>query len=389
MADSSHRSKDRHRKDKSRDKSRRGKNTEVDKHRQRVINAQKTQEKAPKNPAAPSQWALLDKHFITVPKFKNALPNAPSGPFFKNTNGFVHNRTDLSSYHRSSLEKSYIWKPQLGKDLGTKFNFVDTAEWVGPKKGQGKPPLHPDEVKYLSWRGESTSRQVEQDRPSWLRSTLYVANDFTTKLATGPTPEEERRRAQREALSRKRSRPEDTFAECEATVTRLRREAEAAANSSSQSDLDPARATPTVVCVSRLVPDVSRWKDFSLLGRFDPQDDPYAATSGANPDTAAAAAGAARPLIGCVTASGADGLWHGSAMAPSDPPAQEPTATTPVLPGQAYRASRQYTFSLLGQGRQDADLFSVALALPGPKHVEAGAKAGAEETESTYCKVLF
>ena len=65
-----------------------------------------------------------DAPFLFSLKFQNTLPNAPSGPFFKKV-PLYSVMNPLKEYKVSTLEKSFIWQPNFGLDMGVNLDLVD------------------------------------------------------------------------------------------------------------------------------------------------------------------------------------------------------------------------------------------------------------------------
>ena len=117
-----------------------------------------------------------DSQFLFSLKFQNSLPNAPSGPFFKKVpfNSITHQ--PLQGYRVSTLEKSYIWQPNFGQDLGINLDLVDKEAVLVPENSN-KVELEA----YLTENNEKVRGKnlpiTQDDKPFWLRSTTYMSND--------------------------------------------------------------------------------------------------------------------------------------------------------------------------------------------------------------------
>eukprot|EP01038_Epipyxis_sp_PR26KG_P004692 gene4692-6589_t len=129
-------------------------------------------------------------NFLCNLKYHNTLPDAPSGPFFKEIQLF-HSFQDYSEYKVSTLEKSFVWQPHFGPDLGLNLDLVDQDAILvqEPDKSQlqyvSQPTLDQSELKYLNGtmieksRGGAPTRKIdEKSKPWWLRNTTYLENNL-------------------------------------------------------------------------------------------------------------------------------------------------------------------------------------------------------------------
>lgn len=137
---------------------------------------------------AKTRW-VLEKEFLSIPIFYNNLPSVSSGPFFKNME-LPHSFEDYSTYSLSSLERSYVWKPHFGSDVGIKFDLVDQESVlisdhavnvtnVIEAKTLGPPN---DRVR----RGDAI---INKNLP-WLKRTTYLTNDLFTSKSKFKTADE-------------------------------------------------------------------------------------------------------------------------------------------------------------------------------------------------------
>jgi hypothetical protein len=120
----------------------------------------------------------LDPQYVCIPKFKNDLPTAPSGPFFQKV-PLSHSKKDYGAYRAgASLEKNYIWQPHLGPDVGMGLNLVDPAEILIKSDPSHKPLVPPEDQKYLVNAADTRSHKGSAVDQHWLRKTEYVASDL-------------------------------------------------------------------------------------------------------------------------------------------------------------------------------------------------------------------
>jgi hypothetical protein len=113
-----------------------------------------------------------DSEFLCVPQFQNTLPNAPSGPFLSKF-GMMQSFSELNVYHTSSLEKSYVWQPHFGPDVGIKLDLVDQDSILSPD-GNINHLLDHSDLKYLANTSERKRFMENSQDLSWLRQTTYL-----------------------------------------------------------------------------------------------------------------------------------------------------------------------------------------------------------------------
>ena len=101
----------------------------------------------------------LSKGFLCKPAFHNTLPTAPSGPFFRPLSLYNNSNNSSNSnkmlqyaiYQVSTLEKSCIWQPHYGPELGLKLDLADQDTILPSDSGTGsKNVIDTNEMRYLS-----------------------------------------------------------------------------------------------------------------------------------------------------------------------------------------------------------------------------------------------
>lgn len=121
---------------------------------------------------------MAEDKFISKLKYQNGLPDAPSGPFFKKIS-LYHAFEDFAEYQTSTLEKSFVWKPHLGPDMGLNLDLVDQETMMSIGTHQ---PIDPKELRYLTAPNDKVRgklKQVDQSlKPWWLRNTTYIENNL-------------------------------------------------------------------------------------------------------------------------------------------------------------------------------------------------------------------
>lgn len=129
----------------------------------------------------------IDTEFVSIPIFQNSLPCAPSGPFYKSVpfNSF----DKFSTYHVSTLEKSYAWQPHF-PEAGVKLDLVDQESFLIPSK---VPQLEPLDLKYIHNISDVNNRSKQRraalvtevnEKPWWLRNTVYLENNLYNQPIT-------------------------------------------------------------------------------------------------------------------------------------------------------------------------------------------------------------
>lgn len=115
-----------------------------------------------------------DPEFICTPQLQNNLPRVPTGPFFR-TVELPHSFYDFAVYTSgSSLERSYVWQPHTGQDVGLHMDFVDQDRMLNL---HDKPiPVQPADKAFLSER--KNNERLNDEKLSWLRETIYSNNDL-------------------------------------------------------------------------------------------------------------------------------------------------------------------------------------------------------------------
>jgi hypothetical protein len=123
--------------------------------------------------------------FVCFRQFSNSLPNAPSGPFFKpRTLNTQESFEKYAKYEVSSLEKSFIWQPHFGQDLGINLDLVDQESMLVYIPNQATDPR---DAKFLQAMGAGDSiyrkksrgqGELFNEKPWWLRNTTYSENNL-------------------------------------------------------------------------------------------------------------------------------------------------------------------------------------------------------------------
>lgn len=118
--------------------------------------------------------------FVCFRQYSNSLPNAPSGPFFKPRTSHT-SYEKYANYEVSTLEKSFIWQPHFGLDIGINLDLVDQDEVL--KFSVNDPrDLDPADQKFIQGvdRNRKKVRGIESfgEKPWWLRNTTYSENNL-------------------------------------------------------------------------------------------------------------------------------------------------------------------------------------------------------------------
>lgn len=162
-------------------------------------------------------------------KYRNKLPSAPYGPYFKNVDILTSLKTELPEYRTSTIEKNYVWQPHLGPFVGINIDLVDQDSILVTDTNQN---LHSEDRKYINYvsndkvKGKKTFDQ--QSKPWWLRNTTYLENNPFNK---GSKLSEDDPRTRALELKKKLTNPnldhysteyiDGTFTKVEETVKRL------------------------------------------------------------------------------------------------------------------------------------------------------------------------
>jgi hypothetical protein len=118
--------------------------------------------------------------FVCFRQFSNSLPNAPSGPFFRPKKIDAQESFEkYAKYEVSSLEKSFIWQPHFGADVGINLDLVDQDAMLMYVPNQ---VMDPGDMKFLqvadSTRKKSRGGDLITEKPWWLRNTTYLENNL-------------------------------------------------------------------------------------------------------------------------------------------------------------------------------------------------------------------
>lgn len=112
--------------------------------------------------------------FICTPQYQNNLPRVPTGPFFR-TVELPHSFEDYAVYTAgSSLERSYVWQPHTGQDVGLHMDFVDQDRMLNQHNKLAT--INPADKAFLSER--KNNERLNDEKLSWLRETIYSNNDL-------------------------------------------------------------------------------------------------------------------------------------------------------------------------------------------------------------------
>ena len=129
----------------------------------------------------------IDDNFVCHPLFRNHLPEAPIGPFFR-TFELQNSPEDFSKFYVSSLEKSYTFRPHFDTDLGINLDLVDQETFLVPEKySTEKPHLHPADARFVLNQTKSLRPLpfTQENKPWWLRNTIYLENDLYKSKTRG------------------------------------------------------------------------------------------------------------------------------------------------------------------------------------------------------------
>lgn len=122
-------------------------------------------------------------NFVVNLPYRNKLPSAPYGPYFKNVDILTHLKDEFPEYRTSTIEKNYVWQPHLGPLVGIDIDLVD-QESILVADVNAQQNLAPSDRKYLHYssnekgKGKSSKASFdEQTKPWWLRNTTYMENN--------------------------------------------------------------------------------------------------------------------------------------------------------------------------------------------------------------------
>lgn len=179
-------------------------------------------------PSMTASAAIL-KNFNVKFHYRTSLPSPPCGPYFHNVDILRSLDEGLPEYRTSTLEKSFVWQPHFGPDMGIKLDLVDQESIVIPDR---PAPLDPSEMKYLNGSNTDKSKGKlksfdQESKPWWLRNTTYLENNPFNK---GKVAEDDLVQRGMAAKSRLVDQTkdlfgvdlvDDSFSKVEATVQRL------------------------------------------------------------------------------------------------------------------------------------------------------------------------
>ena len=195
----------------------------------------------------------LDPQYAFLPRFENNLPEAPSGPFFQRVNMIHDFEKDYGAYRVSSLEKTYVYQPHMGADVGMQLSLVDPEKVLIDSNNVTN--LHPDDVAILAATGDRKSKANGLDHhPSWLLHHVPVTRNIMNQVSDVKAAVQRRREGDLEALKAKVEEKdkvsyiEKSFASTAATVKNMQ---ESSKNLS-------------IEYVSDILPDFDMWESDRL-----------------------------------------------------------------------------------------------------------------------------
>eukprot|EP01031_Cornospumella_fuschlensis_P031035 gene31035-37510_t len=125
-----------------------------------------------------SRLTQFKQSFTVKFHYRNSLPPPPCGPYFMPLEILTSLNQGLPEYRTSSLEKSHVWQPHFGPDLGLKLDLPDMESVLVSEPQQ---QLDPEDLKYLSAtqeKGRGKLKDFDQaSKPWWLRNTTYLENN--------------------------------------------------------------------------------------------------------------------------------------------------------------------------------------------------------------------
>ena len=120
--------------------------------------------------------------FLYSLTYKNKLPTAPYGPYFKRIEILTSLKDEAPEYRMSTIEKNYVWQPHFGNEVGIQLDLVDQDSILVSEQTE---QIHPDDRLYINYSGSDrrkTDLSIDQNKPWWLRNTTYLENNpFNTK----------------------------------------------------------------------------------------------------------------------------------------------------------------------------------------------------------------
>ena len=180
-------------------------------------------------------------------KYQNNLPQIPCGPYFRDVNLSLSFQ-DFATYKISSLERSYIWQPHLGPDVGIKLNLVDQEAILCPEDKTAV--LDPSESRYLTGTGErGRVSRVKDEKPAWLRNTTYLDNDL---FGSGPRKGVSPRQKKFEMADNIKAQISTSFSAVEETLAMLQK-----------------KTGRKLLWSSSVLPDFSMWGNSLTVGFFE------------------------------------------------------------------------------------------------------------------------
>lgn len=85
-----------------------------------------------------------------------------------------------ATYQVSSLEKSCIWQPHYGPELGLRLDLADQESILPSDINNGKNIIDPNEMRYLSESRVRVNKRNYDEQPWWLR---HTTSSFSTDIS--------------------------------------------------------------------------------------------------------------------------------------------------------------------------------------------------------------
>ena len=93
--------------------------------------------------------------------------------------------SQYATYQVSTLEKSCIWQPHYGPELGLKLELADQESVLPSDVSNGKNVIDANEIRYLSESRVRANKRHYDEQPWWLRhTTSNLSTDITVKDLT-------------------------------------------------------------------------------------------------------------------------------------------------------------------------------------------------------------
>eukprot|EP01040_Poterioochromonas_malhamensis_P002384 gene2384-2531_t len=137
-----------------------------------------------------SQKTPYQPNFVINLPYRNKIPPAPYGPYFKTIDILTSLKDEVPEYRTSTIEKNYVWQPHFGPDVGINIDLVD-HDSILVADANAQANIHPDDRKYINYvsndkvKGKyQKSSFDQQSKPWWLRNTTYLENNPFNKSST-------------------------------------------------------------------------------------------------------------------------------------------------------------------------------------------------------------